>query len=75
MEKFIEEAKDSKLIFVVSPYWYEYNQDLLSKVKCLCDEHKVPFYNFSNSPKYSYQDKYFSDGGHLNSCGADEFTK
>lgn len=75
LKKFIESASPAKVIFVASPIWYGRNPIELSASKELCAELGITFLDYSNSPKYIHQDKYFSDGSHLNQRGADEFTR
>ncbi len=75
INQFINAAGSAKVFFVVSPIWYGMDQRELQPVKDICIKRGVLFIDFSNDPKYVHQDKYFKDGTHLNSQGADEFTK
>lgn len=75
LRRMIDECEGSKLIFVVSPIWYGMDGLQFEPVKEMCVERNIPFYDFSNSPKYVRQDAYFKDGNHMNSKGADEFSK
>ena len=73
--KLVEEASGSKLLFVVSPIWYGMDSRQFEPVIRLCQEKGIPFYDFSNDPKYVHCDEYFKDGNHMNERGADEFTR
>lgn len=64
-----------KVIIVASPSWYGTTPEVLDTVRTMCREHDIPFYDYSNSPKYVHQNEYFADGLHLNARGADEFTR
>ena len=77
MEKFADICKcnDIKLIFVVSPMWYndiDYNLDPIVET---CKRSDASFLDFSNNSKYIHNDSIFKDGVHLNSRGADEYSK
>lgn len=71
----IELSAGSKLLFVVSPSWYGMDSLQFEPVRNLCMERGIPFYDFSNDPKYVHCDAFFKDGSHMNEKGADEFTK
>ena len=73
--KFIEMSKGSKLVFVMSPIWYGMDESQYEIIKTICRDNKIPFYDFSNNPKYVHHNEYFKDGSHMNSVGAEEFTK
>ena len=73
--KLIDETGDVKLIFSFSPIWYGMDKEVLSPIRDICRKHKIPFLDFSNDPKYVYNNEYFKDGTHLNAHGADEFTR
>lgn len=73
--KFLDKAKDSEVIFVVSPVWYGQDTSQLQSIKDLAHARKVRFIDFSNETKYVHNNISFKDGRHLNSCGADEFTR
>lgn len=75
IRKMIDECEGRELIFVVSPIWYGMDSLQFEPVKEMCAERNIPFYDYSNNPKYVHQDVYFKDGNHMNSKGADEFTK
>lgn len=71
----IDEAGDTKLIFVVSPTWYGMDTNQFLPLVRLCQSKGVPLLDFSNSAKYVHNNKLFYDPGHLNLKGANEFTK
>ena len=75
INKFIDLADGAEIIFVVSPMWYGMDSLQLQPLNVICQEKGIPLIDFSNSPKYVHQDKYFKDGTHMNAIGADEFTK
>lgn len=75
INKLMDELQGSKLYFVVSPKWYGIDSTEFKPIMDICQERGIPFIDFSNDPKYVRQDLYFKDGNHMNSRGADEFTK
>jgi hypothetical protein len=75
IEKFIDESKDSKLVFVVSPIWYGMDERMLVPLREICQRKGVKLVEFENSPKYVHNDYYFHDGNHMSHRGADEFTR
>lgn len=75
INKFIEESKDCKLYFVVSPIWYGMDTIKTTPIRDICIKSNIPFLDYSNDPKYVHNNYYFRDGTHLNARGANEFTK
>lgn len=75
LEAMIQTFDDATILFVVSPAWNGKDMKSLEPAKRLCDKYKISFIDYSNSPKYVHQDKYYTDVVHLNNRGADEFTK
>lgn len=78
MEKFVQLAKGSKLIFVKSPIWYEEDSLKMEELRAFkewCERKGIPFHDFTNHPKYMHHEEYFKDGKHMNAVGAREFTK
>lgn len=75
--KFVKETKDCgvNLIFVASPTWYGTDKKEYKSIKDICQQYHIPFYDYSNSINYVHHDEMFKDGVHLNSHGADKFTK
>jgi len=74
LKRIIEESKNSKIIFTISPYWNGIDARLLKTVYKICEEYQLDLIDYSNHPKYLHHDEYFGDGSHLNSFGADEYT-
>lgn len=74
INEFIDSCEGATLYFVVSPIWYGMNEMKLKTIRDICEKRGIPFFDYSNDPKYVRQDKWFKDGVHLNSIGADEFT-
>ena len=72
---FINDSKESKVFFVVSPIYNGFDSVQFEPIRMLCKECGIPFINFGNHPKYFHNPNYFKDSGHLNSKGADEFSK
>ena len=75
INKMLDASKDTKVIFVVSPFWYGLDTTSLAYVKTICQQRKLHFIDYSNNPKYVHHNEFFKDGMHLNARGADEFTK
>lgn len=77
MENFIEDvkARGINLVFIASPVWYGVPEERFKPLKDICMKQGVQFYNYSNDSNYVHNDVMFKDGSHLNSYGADEFTK
>ena len=73
--EFINDTKDIRKVFVFSPIWYGLDEETKIYVREICEEEKIPIVDFSNDSKYVHSNQFFSDGSHLNSRGADEFTK
>jgi len=75
LNKFIDETDGVRLIFVASPMWYGIPSDQMAPIRELCQQRQIPFFDYSNSPKYVHVNEYFKDGQHLNAKGADEFSR
>lgn len=75
VNKLVDESKDTKVIFVVSPYWDGMDTTSLIPIKTLCKSRTIKFIDYSNNPKYVHHNEYFKDGVHLNARGADEFSR
>lgn len=75
INKMVNESKDTKVIFIVSPCWDGMDTTSLAPVKTICQQRAIPFIDYSNNPKYIHHNEYFKDGTHLNARGADEFTR
>ena len=75
VDKFLEKTKDMDVVFVVSPVWYGQDSKVLEPMKKICKKWNTRLIDYTNDPKYVHNNQYFKDGTHLNSYGADEFTK
>lgn len=75
LEKMIDEAKDCRIVFVVSPIWYGMDTSIYEPAKELCRQRGIEFIDFANDAKYVHHDEYFRNGTHMNARGADEFTR
>ena len=73
--RLIDAVGSDSIIFVASPRWYGMDKRSFEPLVNLCKNRGVRFLDFANNPKYVHNDYYFKDGVHLNSRGADEFTK
>lgn len=76
LHQFIKKMNEGELVFVISPTWY--GKSAISNtelIEMISKEYSITFIDFSNNPKYVHNDELFKDGMHLNSKGADEFTK
>lgn len=73
--KFLELSKNSKTVFVVSPYWHGKDSVFFKPIQNECVTNGYEFINYANNSKYHHNMLYFKDRNHLNSKGADEFTK
>ena len=73
-EKMIQEMGSTQLVLTVSPSFYGVNDTVYTPIKEICQKYDIPFFDYSNSPKYLRKEQYFFDSYHLNSEGADVFT-
>lgn len=73
--KFVDKAKDCKLIFCISPRWFGLGEFYVDKAREISLQYDIPFIDFSNNPKYVHHNELFYDGTHMNARGADEFTR
>lgn len=71
----LDGAGTTRFVFVCSPSWYGTRDPELDALKSLASRHGVPVLDYSASPAYVHQDRYFYDGYHLNARGADQFTR
>lgn len=74
-EAMLDGAGDTRFVFVCSPSWYGTQDPEMAALKSLASRHGVPVLDYSASPAYVHQDRYFYDGYHLNARGADQFTR
>ena len=75
LEKMIDKSKDTKIIFAVSPHLIGMDTLQFQPIIDICKKKDILFIDFSNNPKYVHHNEFFKDGSHLNSKGADEFTR
>lgn len=75
LNRFIETAKNTLFVVVISPFWTGMDSKELAPIKELCKKNNVPFFDFSNDKKYKFNNELFMDRAHLNTKGANEFTK
>ena len=76
--KLIDLAAGSRLYFVISPVWYDMKtrrEEEIKPLKAICRQKGIPLVDFTNHPKYLRNDSLFHDGTHLNSLGADIFSR
>lgn len=74
-DKLLETDNSYQLIIVVSPIWGGMSKELYGPLESICKEKGILFIDFANSEKYVHNNDYFVDATHLNSVGADMFTK
>ena len=75
INKLIESLGETRIIFIVSPSWYNVNPERFKSIKLICDKYGIPFLDYSNDDLFLHNNDYFKDGLHMNTKGADEFTK
>lgn len=75
LDKFINDIPNTRIVFLVSPSFNGLDIKQLIPIKQICRQRGIELIDMSNNPKYLYNPYYFKDGDHLNSRGADEFTK
>ncbi len=83
------ELKNYKVIFIITPYWHEYTDELekiekdifknkiyknLEKTEKIQDK-KYLFLDYSHDGRFENNVEYFMDDDHLNKKGAEYFTK
>lgn len=77
MKKFVELAKANniELVFTVSPMWAGMDAAQLSPLKEICHQNGIRLLDYSSDTNYLHNNTLFKDGAHLNSRGADQFSK
>ena len=75
LEKFIKSLNGTKLVISISPLWYGQDERRLKPVLEICKKYNIPFVDFSNDKKYVHNNEFFYNGTHLNTKGAEEFTR
>ncbi|MBO4822425.1 MAG: hypothetical protein J5548_13295 [Prevotella sp.] len=74
-DKFIQEKGPTKLVFVASPIFDGMNTEAFTPAIDICKKYNIPFYDFSNDPRFMGVTKYFRDTNHLNVTGAATYTR
>lgn len=77
LRKFVDLCKEKNvpLVFALSPQYKAKDSSFFTVIKSLTSELDVPFFdNFSNA-NFCLNHNYFQDQYHMNSKGADEYTK
>ena len=70
-----EGGRNSNMMLVVSPFWCGLSSESIGAIRRFSKQYNVPFFDFSNDPKYLYHDELFYDYSHLNGRGAEMFTR
>lgn len=73
--KWLNEEREYQMVVVISPIYGGMREEQYAPLEALCEAKGIPFLNFAQSEKYIGSNEYFNDMVHLNSKGADEFTK
>lgn len=75
LKKFVDYSSNSKLLFVYSPRFGGEDKNVLLPIMKICKDRGIAFYDFSHNFKFINKSIYFKDSSHLNTIGADLFTK
>lgn len=78
VREFLKACKSAgiPLVVVFSPVYYLYDKDYsISICREICQNEKVPFYDFSKDPLFLYKKKLFGDILHVNHQGAILFSQ
>lgn len=76
LERLINERhSDTKLIFLVSPRYKKKSDKVLDPLYALAQKHGIPVVSHYTDTTFTQHREYFRDSGHLNSEGADAYTK
>ena len=67
-------AKGIKLIFVISPFYFEQNMAQYASLESFCKKHNVPLLDHAADTLFLGKKEYFKDSTHLNHEGAVLFT-
>lgn len=71
----IRNERDTKIVIALSPIWYIKPFDNLEWLLKICKENEVPLLDYSMNSRFNLNNSFFRDGVHLNSNGADEYTR
>lgn len=76
LERLIKECKQKeiKLIFTISPSYYETDMSQFAPIKELCNRYGTALLDYGSSPMFIEKREYFKDSTHLNHEGASLFT-
>lgn len=77
-KEFLSLAKENEIpmIVVISPVYYLYKRDYsIDLCRNLCITYDIPFVDFSKDNEFLHHGEYFEDQTHLNTVGADIFTR
>lgn len=76
LEQLITECKQKeiKLIFTISPSYYEPEMSQFAPIIELCERHGITLLDYGSSPMFIEKREYFKDSTHLNHEGASLFT-
>lgn len=76
-EKLIDLCREQgiKLVAVYSPWYGAKSSHALEPVTTMCSEKKVPVIDFYADTLWTARKEWFADPSHLNSTGADSFTR
>lgn len=75
LDKLARDRGATKLVFVASPIYAGMNPEVFKPIVEISEKYGVPFYNYSNDPRFLRKYEYFRDNSHLNAVGADLFTR
>jgi hypothetical protein len=76
LKKFIQGAsKGSKVYVFVSPWYRGVSAEAYNIVRNICQEYGVYYCNMFNDSFFANEKSYWFDGCHLNSVGAEEYSK
>jgi hypothetical protein len=65
----------TQLVFVISPCYHCPDMKVYTPLMTICRQYSIPLFDFSHDKTFCHQRTYFHDGNHLNSVGAEIFTK
>ena len=69
------DKNDIRLIMTVSPFYGEFCPDDIEYISALCERNGIQFMDFSRHPDFISSPELFADTYHLNSEGAELFTR
>lgn len=69
------ESKGTKLMFCISPIYGGGDESIYNPIKELAKKENIPFLSYYNDSSFIFRKEYFKDSKHLNSEGAEEYSK